>query len=60
MARLLFVSEHGGPSLELDALRLAADLLKQGVDTATYASVRAVIAAGRRGGGGERRAGGPH
>ncbi len=40
VARLLFIADRGGPALELDALRLAADTLKKGVDTKTYVQAR--------------------
>jgi len=38
--RLLFAAERGGPGVELDALRLAAEHAKQGEDTQFYAQVR--------------------
>lgn len=41
VTRLLFVADHGGPALELEALRCAADVLKTGVDTALYAQASA-------------------
>jgi hypothetical protein len=39
--RLMFAAERGGPALELDALRLAADHLKKGEDTLLYTQARA-------------------
>ena len=47
VARLLFIADRGGPALQLDALRLAADSLKKGVDTAMYQQARHVACAGR-------------
>jgi hypothetical protein len=38
--RLLFAAERGGPGLELEALRLAAEHAKQGEDTQFYAQAR--------------------
>ena len=39
-SRLLFAAERGGPGLELEALRLAAEHAKQGEDTQFYAQAR--------------------
>ena len=39
-SRLLFTAEHGGPGLELEALRLAAEHAKAGEDTQFYAQAR--------------------
>lgn len=38
--RLLFAAERGGPGVELEALRLAAEHAKQGEDTQFYAQAR--------------------
>ena len=39
-SRLLFAAERGGPGLELEALRLAAEHAKQGEDTQFYVQAR--------------------
>ena len=41
-SRLLFAAERGGPGLELEALRLAAEHAKQGEDTQFYVQARFV------------------
>ena len=38
--RLLFAAERGGPGVELEALRLAAEHAKQGEDTQFYVQAR--------------------